>query len=207
MAALLDNLSVFQHQNRISIADGRQAVSNNQAGASLHQLVQPFLNQYFTACIDVACRLVQDQDTRVGEQHAREGDELALAGRQGRSALLHHRVVPVGQFHDELVRVHGLRRRLDFLVGGVELAVADVLAHVAGEDERVLQHDAHLPAQAFQRDGTHVVAVDRHRAFGDVVETRQQVDDRGFAGTRRTDQRNRLAWLDMQVDQVQDVAS
>ena len=72
MAALLDNLPVFQHQNRISIADGRQAVSNNQAGASLHQLVQSFLNQYFTACIDVACCLVQQQDGRIG--HCRAGD-------------------------------------------------------------------------------------------------------------------------------------
>ena len=72
MAALLDNLPVFQYQNRISIADGRQAVSNNQAGASLHQLVQSFLNQYFTACIDVACRLVQQQDSRIG--HCRAGD-------------------------------------------------------------------------------------------------------------------------------------
>ena len=101
-------------------------------------MLQAGLQRLLGARVDVARRLVQDQDTRVGEQHAREGDELALAGRQSRSALLHHRVVPVGQFHDELVRVHGLRRRLDFLVGGVELAVADVLAHVAGEDEGVL---------------------------------------------------------------------
>ena len=103
--------------------------------------------------------------------------------------------------------MHRFGRGHDLLVGGVQFAVADVLTHVAGENERVLQHDAHLPAQAFQRHGTHVVAVNRNRAFGDVVETRQQVDDRGFAGTRRTDQRNRLAWLDMQVDQVQDVAA
>lgn len=108
---------------------------------------------------------------------------------------------------DERVGARQLRRSRHLCVGGVQFAVADVLTHVAGEDERVLQHDAHLPAQAFQRHGTHIVAVDRHRAFGDVVETRQQVDDRGFAGTRRTDQRDRLAWLDMQVDQVQDVAA
>ena len=170
-------------------------------------MVQTGLQRLLGTRVDIRRGLVENQDARVGEQHARERDELALARGQGRAALLHHGVVAVGQFHDEFVRMHGLGRGHDLLVGGVQFAVADVLTHVAGEDERVLQHDAHLPAQAFQRDGTHVVAVDRHRAFGDVVETRQQVDDRGFAGTRRTNQRDRLAWLDMQVDQVQDVAA
>ena len=170
-------------------------------------MVQTGLQRLLGTRVDIRRGLVEDQDARVGEQHARERDELALARGQGRAALLHHGVVAVWQFHDEFVRMHGLGSGHDLLVGGVQFAVADVLTHVAGEDERVLQHDAHLPAQAFQRHGTHVVAVDRHRAFGDVVETRQQVDDRGFAGTRRTDQRDRLAWLDMQVDQVQDVAA
>ena len=170
-------------------------------------MLQAGLQRLLGARVDVACRLVQDQDTRVGEQHAREGDELALAGRQGRSALLHHRVVPVGQFHDELVRVHGLRRRLDFLVGGVELAVADVLAHVAGEDEGVLQHHAHLPAQRCERHVAHAVAVDRHRALGHVVEARQQVDDCRLAGARRADQRDRAPRFDVEVHEVEDVAA
>ena len=170
-------------------------------------MVQTGLQRLLGTRIDVRRGFVKNQDARVGKQHACERYQLALAGGKRGTTLLHHRVVAVGQFHDEFVRMHRFGRGHDLLVGGVQFAVADVLTHVAGEDERVLQHDAHLPAQAFQRDGTHVVAVDRHRAFGDVVETRQQVDDRGFAGTRRTDQRDRLAWLDMQVDQVQDVAA
>ena len=170
-------------------------------------MVQTGLQRLLSTRVDIRRGLVENQDARVGEQHARERDELALARGQGRTALLHHGVVAVWQFHDEFVRMHGLGSGHDLLVGGVQFAVADVLTHVAGEDERVLQHDAHLPAQAFQRDGTHVVAVDRHRAFGDVVETRQQVDDRGFARSCRADQRDGFARLHMQIDQIQNVAA
>ena len=49
--------------------------------------------------------------------------------------------------------------------------------------------------------------VNRHRPFCNVVKTRQQVDDRCFAGTGRADQRNSTAWLNMQIDQIENIAT
>ena len=59
MTALLDDFSVLQYQDGLCIADRRQAVGDDQAGASLHQLVQSPLDQDFTACIYVARCFVQ----------------------------------------------------------------------------------------------------------------------------------------------------
>lgn len=95
MRAVLDDLAVIDVEDLVRVLDRRQAVRDDEARAPLEQMLQAGLQRLLGARVDVARRLVQDQDTRVGEQHAREGDELALAGRQGRSALLHHRVVPV----------------------------------------------------------------------------------------------------------------
>ena len=45
------------------------------------------------------------------------------------------------------------------------------------------------------------------RTFCNVVKTRQQIDNRGFAGTGRTNQRNGAAWLNMQINQIENIAT
>ena len=49
------------------------------------------------------------------------------------------------------------------------------------------------------------MAVDGDGPLSHIIETRQQIDDRGFPGSGRADQRNRLAWIDMQIDRIQNV--
>ena len=207
MAALLHDLPVVDVADLIRILDGGKPVRDDEARASLEQMVQTGLQRLLGTRIDVRRGFVKNQDARVGKQHACERYQLALAGGKRGTTLLHHRVVTVGQVHDEIVRMHCFGRGHDLLVGGVQLAVTNVLTHVAGENERVLQHDAHLSTQAVQRDGTYVVPVNRNRAFGDIVKTRQQVDNRGFARSCRADQRDGFARLHMQIDQIQNVAA
>ena len=101
----------------------------------------------------------------------------------------------------------GLGGLLDLLVGGIQASVADVLAHVAGEDEGVLKHDPHLPAQGGQGHVAHVMPVHANAALGHVVETRKKVDDGGLAGTRGPHQGDRAACRHMEVHQVEDVAA
>jgi hypothetical protein len=49
------------------------------------------------------------------------------------------------------VAVRGLGGGDEFVLGGVEFAVEDVLAHRAVEQERFLAHDADVRAQRFER--------------------------------------------------------
>lgn len=49
--------------------------------------------------------------------------------------------------------------------------------------------------------------INRHRPFCNVVKTRQQIDNRGFAGTGRTNQRNSTAWFNMQIDQIENITA
>ena len=65
--------------------------------------------------VERAGRLVEDQDARIGDQRAGDGDALALAARQAAAALADDGVVAFGQLEDEVVRAGELRRRDDAL--------------------------------------------------------------------------------------------
>ena len=70
------------------------------------------------------------------------------------------RVVAVGQRVHEAVDVGGRGRLEDLLLGGVEVAVGDVLADRAAEQPRVLQHHADVRAQLAPAHLGDVVAVE-----------------------------------------------
>src|SRR4029077_13904956 len=93
------------------------------------------------ADVDGGGRLVEDQDPWVGEERAGERDQLALAQREARAALLQLRLVAVLQLEDELVRADRLRRRADLVRRRVRTTEGDVLAHRPGEEEALLRDD------------------------------------------------------------------
>ena len=90
-----------------------------------------------------------------------EGDQLALAGRERLAPLVHDGVEPVGQPVDELGEPDGVDRLVDLGVGRVGPGEGDVVADRAGEEERLLGHDAELAAQRVERHVADVVPVDR----------------------------------------------
>src|SRR6185437_12203570 len=90
------------------------------------RLERPF-DRPLGADVDRGRRLVEDEDSRVGEKRTGEGDELALAQREARAALAELRLVPVLEPQDELVRADGLRSADDLLGARVGLAEGDVL--------------------------------------------------------------------------------
>src|SRR5690606_14474122 len=98
-----------------------------------------------------------------------DGDALLLAAAQPQAPLPHHGVVAPGEFHDEVVGLGAPGGGDDLVHGGVGPAVGDVLADAGREQERLLQHEADVAAQALQFQVPHVIAVHQHPAGGDVV--------------------------------------
>ncbi len=94
---------------------------------------------------------------------------------------------------DEGVRVCHARGALHLLVGGIQPAVADVLAHALGEEVGILQHHAHSSAQRVARNGFDGLAVNENPAAVLVVEARQQRDDGGLSRARGADNGDLLA--------------
>ena len=79
MVALFHDLTVVDEADLIRILDGGKPVRDDEARASLEQMVQTGLQRLLGTRIDVRRGFVKNQDARVGKQHACERYQLALA--------------------------------------------------------------------------------------------------------------------------------
>ncbi len=120
-------------------------------------------------------------------------------------ALRQDRVVAVRQLQDEALCIGHARCGPHFVVRRIEPAVADVLHHARAEQIRLLQHQAEHPAQLGLPHVAQIHAVDLDRAIVDLVEAREQVDDRGLARTGRADERDALTGPSVERHVVDDL--
>ena len=100
----------------------------------------------------------------------------------------------------------GALSRLDhFRLGGVGLAVEDVVADRSREQEHVLLNDSDAPSDRFERERADVLAVDHDRAVlrPQLVEIRKQVAERRLAAAGGTDEGKFLAFFDVERDVVE----
>ena len=117
------------------------------------------------------------------------------------------RVVALGQRVDELGRLRRLGR-------GAHLARASrragrrrcCRARVPEKSSASCSTTPICERRLDERHLAHVVPVDEHRAAGDVVEARDQVDDGALARAGGAEQRHHLARLDGEADAAQDLA-
>src|SRR4051812_4257506 len=76
MGALLDDPAVLEHDDLARALDRREAVGDDDRGAAGQEAAQAGLDPRLGVDVDVGGRLVQDEDARVGDERAGEGDEL-----------------------------------------------------------------------------------------------------------------------------------
>src|SRR5215467_9182409 len=105
-------------------------------------------------------RLVEDENGRVTEEGARDGDALALAAGETHAALAHHRLIALGEARDELLGVGGARRRLELGGSRFRLAHAQVVLHGALEEIGVLAHHRDETAELIEGEIADVAAAD-----------------------------------------------
>src|SRR5579885_1777357 len=203
VSALLDDATGLQDDDIVGSLDGRETVGDHYGGATAQETAQALLHDQFGHGIDVGCRLVEDEDARIGQQGAGEGDELALAHAQVTPAFANGRIVAVGQLQHQFVQADGAGRLLDLFVCGVQATVANVLADSAGEEELLLQHNADLAAQRTLRHVADIVSIDEDGSLLDVIETRDQAGDCAFARARWADDGDGLPRLNGEIKAAQ----
>ena len=138
MAALLDDAAVIDDEDDVGADDGREAVGDRQDGAALGQAFQGLLDGALGLGVHARGRFVEDEDGRVLEQGAGDGDALLLAAGEAVAALADDGVVTPGQVDYEVVDVRGLGGLLNLLVAGVGAGVTQVLADRGVKEERLL---------------------------------------------------------------------
>ena len=177
-----------------TISSARRTVESRWAMISdvrpREQAVERALDQHLRRPVDVRGRLVENQDARVGEQRARDRDELALARGEAGAALAHDVLKPVSRTARRRGRGRRRRRRpSDLGVGRPGSREAQVRGDRPREQGRVLEDDAELPPVRVQVDLAQVAAVDADRARSRVVEARDQLRRRRLAAAGLADER------------------
>jgi hypothetical protein len=175
-------------------------VRDDERRPSLHEVGERVLDEPLGLGVEGRRGLVEDEDRRVLQDRAGDGDPLALASGQAAPALADDRVVAARQVEDEVVGEGGPGRGFHPRLVHVVEAVGDVGAHRVVEEHRLLRDESDLAAQAFERRVLHVDAVDQHGAFRHVVEPRQQVDERRLARPARAHDRDHLARPRLEAD-------
>ena len=142
---------------------------------------QAGLDHGFGFGVERAGGFVEDEDARLGQQGAGDGQPLALAAGELDAALADDGVVGFGEALGELVDAGGAAGKEKLLLGGVGAREHDVLADGAVEEKRLLKHDAELRAVGVQVDMRKVDIIHQNAAPGRRVEGADQADDGGFA--------------------------
>src|ERR1017187_5430059 len=197
------DLSLFEYHNLVRPAYRGKPVRDDDYGAVLHQVGQRLLYQHFALRVQVAGGFVQDQDGRVLQQSARDGEALALAAGKLDAAIANHGLGALREALDKFVGEGGFGGGADGLFLYALASVGDVVGHGVIEQKGILRHQADLAAQARQAEGAHVAAVDLDAARGEVIETRHQVGDGGLAPSTRPYQGHHLAGLYFEIQALE----
>ena len=153
MRAAFDDFAGFDDEDLIGAANGGEAVGDDEGGAAAHQVGEALLNQGFGFGIEAGGGFVEDQDARIGQNGAGDGDALALAAGKLDAALADDGVVLVGERFGEFVDAGDAAGGEDVLFGGGGARKRDIFANGAVEKKGVLQNDAELHAIAIEADG------------------------------------------------------
>jgi hypothetical protein len=154
-------------------------VGDDQRRAVLHDVVQRVLDMALRLGVERRGRLVENQDRRVLQDGAGDGQALALTAREEHAVFSDQGVVGVRQLFDEFLGVSRFGRLFD--VGARragQIAVGDVVRHGVVEQRRLLGDQRDMAAQVAQRVVLDIDAVDQDLAVFMVVEARNQVGER-----------------------------
>src|SRR5690606_38192 len=115
------------------------------------------------------------------QEGAGDTDALLLSAAEFYTPFADDGVVAFGHFVDEFVRVRHAGGFAHFGLRRVAAAVENVFPDASAESDVLLLHDADAFAEGAYLHVADVLPVDQDGAHGDVVEARDEIDQRALA--------------------------
>ena len=82
MRSLLDDPTLGEDEDTVGVADGGEAVGDDEGGATLHEALEGFVDEALGLAVEGGGGFVEEEDFRICEDGAGNGDALALAARE-----------------------------------------------------------------------------------------------------------------------------
>jgi hypothetical protein len=198
-----DDAAAVEDEDAVRVAERGEAVGDDEAGAAAHEPVDSALHLGLGDRVEARRGLVEEQDRRVREERAGDGEPLPLSAGELAAPHAEGRVVASRERLDVVVDERGARRRLHLGVRRAGPADADVVANGGGEEERLLGHQRHLRVDVGEAEVAEVAAVEQDAAGARVVEAREEVEERALAAPGGPDDPDRLARAHLERDVLQ----
>ena len=120
LRAAREDAAVLEYRDLVCQRDRREPMGDDDRRPAAHHLAQAGTNPRLRGRVHRRRGVIENEDARVDEERAGDGDALPLSPGQRDSALTDHGLVAVGQvFDDEVMGLRGARRGLDRLVRSV----------------------------------------------------------------------------------------
>ena len=74
--------ALMNHSYHIGVVDGRETVSNDNGGSPLSGLIESFLDNFLTLCVQGRSGLVKKKDFRISNKSSCDGNSLLLSTTQ-----------------------------------------------------------------------------------------------------------------------------
>ena len=116
MGASLGDEPLLDDQDLIGATDGGEPVCNHKGRSTLAEVAESFLNERLALGVEARRRLVQDQDSRIGQQSPRNRHALPLPTRKLDATLADNGVVSVRELADEIIAVRDPGNFTDSLI-------------------------------------------------------------------------------------------
>ena len=179
-----------------------RAVGHHEDRALAADLLEGTAEFLFRLAVETGRGFVEKQDGWIADQGAGDGDALPLPAGKATSGLADIGRVTIRHVDDELVDPGGGGGLDDLVVVGVGLAVGDVLAHGALEQDAVLGHVAHPLGELGARELGDVGAIEKDAALVGRVQALDQLEQRALAAAVAPDQRVHAPRFEDQTDVV-----
>jgi len=145
-----------QHGNAVSVTDSRDAVGDEDGGASAHDFAQVVEDFVFRVGVDAGESVVEDEDAGAAQEGAGNGGALFLASGERDAAFAYGSAVAFGEAFDILRDVGSLGGGFDVVERGFAIfcvyAKRDIFANGRAKQKRLLRHKADLPSQRVDRE-------------------------------------------------------
>src|SRR6266566_2654559 len=176
-------------------------MGDQQRGTSLQETANSFLNLVLGRAVNGTGRIIQDQDTRVGEQGTRNRNTLALPPGERDATLSNDGLVALLKTGDKGVCLGILRGLFNsWLVCLLAQAIGDVLRDGTREEEDILLNGGDLGTEPVQTPLAHIYTIEEYTAIINIVDTVDEFSERAFACACLADNGDSLSWFCMERD-------
>ena len=203
MAADGVNTPVIEHDDTVRVLHGADALRDDDLRRLRDIGGKGLLDLRIRARVDGARRVIENKHLRLFQQRAGDAQALLLAAGDVRAALLDIGVIAVRHGGNEFIRTREHAGVTELLVRGVFVAPAEIFGDRTRKQLVFLQHHGNGVAQRLQIIIAHVHAAERQPAAGDIVQTRDELHERGLGRARAADDADRLAGTDVQINVIE----